>query len=77
MTSAFNGTGFFIFSSMKAKNNNKISKQQKAAMAEALANFFFEYWQKQSIKGNQVAAVSSGSLRGGYPEPSAASWLSL
>jgi hypothetical protein len=74
LTSAFYGTGFCVFSSMTAQTSNKISKQQKEAMADALANFFFEYWQNQQTKGNQVAVASSGSsLRGGHPETTAAS----
>lgn len=64
--------GLFLFQKMK-RQSKKLGKQQTEAVADALANFFFEFWQKQSIKGNQVAVASSGSLRGGYPEPSAAS----
>jgi len=74
LTSAFYGTGFCVFSSRTAQTSNKISNQQKEAMADALANFFFEYWKNLQKKGNQVAVASSGStLRGGYPKTSAAS----
>lgn len=59
---------------MLKKQSKNLNKGQKEAMANALAAFFFEYWQKQSIKGNQVAAVGSGlSRRGGFPETTAAS----
>ena len=65
--------GLFSFQKMKIQSK-KLNKQQKEAMADALANFFFEFWQKQTIKGNQVAVASLGStLRGGSPKTSAAS----
>ena len=63
----------FLFQKMK-RQSKKLGKQQTEAVADALANFFFEFWQNQNIKGNQVAVASLGStLRGGSPKTSAAS----
>lgn len=45
-----------------------LTKQQKEVMADALARFFFGYWQKQSERDNKVAALRSGSThREGSP----------
>jgi hypothetical protein len=59
---------------MPESKTPKLTKQQKEAMANAMAGFFFDFWQRQEIKGNQVAAAGSGlSRRGGFPDNATAS----
>ena len=44
-------------------------------MADALANFFFDFWQNSTNqRGNEVATLEVGSSRrGGFPAPKVAS----
>ncbi len=60
---------------MPQPEQNKLNKKQKEAMADALASFFFDFWQNSSNRrGNEVATLEVGSsCRGGFPTPKVAS----
>lgn len=51
------------------KSPKKLNRQQKEAMANALAEFFFNMFQNQSKgRANEAATLEAGSSRrGGYP----------
>lgn len=60
---------------MSKKNQLKLSREYKEAIAEQLANFFFDYWQNKKLdtnvnlinKNSEAIALSSGSS-GDFPE---------
>lgn len=56
---------------MTNKSEIKLTKSQKEAIAEQLANFFFDFWQNKqsnpSNRRNKAVAVGSGLLRN-YPK---------
>ena len=57
------------------KIRTKLNKENRQAVADGLARFFFNYWQKQSInsRGGKAATLAVGSsLRGGSPAARAA-----
>jgi hypothetical protein len=50
------------------KQQQKLNKKQKEAMANALAEFFFNMFQNQSKRANGAVALEAGSShRGGFP----------
>jgi hypothetical protein len=59
---------------MPAQKSPRITKQQKEAMADALAAFFFDFWQNNvSPRDTQAATLETGSSRrGGSPTPKVA-----
>ncbi len=54
-----------------ASSKPQLTKQQKETLANAMADFFFNYFKTQnSCQGGEVAALASGSThRGGSPVP--------
>lgn len=50
------------------KQQQKLNKKQKEAMANALAEFFFNMFQNQSKRADEAVVLEAGSShRGGFP----------